>query len=310
MLFSCANSEIKINSDASADELLVEVNNNIQNSVKDIFNKDICLSYDFSNSYPNNLKTSEKNIYVGDGKSIFRFDYEGKLINKITLPNSLNGFIDFASYELEKTIFYATWNGKITCFDEKGQIIYNTGSGDLVRIDNKGNAYTIYQEYDKKKDKVVNTIKIIDLKGNSTNYITKSDLGCLNFEVINNSIMLHASDGRFYILPLDSNYEENSYPIHGLNDERVWFLGMSGENYLFRTFEYQGRKDMIHYYDLKFNPIKIEPLNFSFNEIVSEQRNDNDFLMDNPTAIMYASHDRNIYFLRNTNKGSCISKLK
>lgn len=311
MLFSCTLSERKSNSFVSEKEQPVELNENIQHTTKDSLNMNngIYLNYDFSKSYPNNLRVTEKNIYVGDGKFIYRFDYKGSLLNKISLPNSLDGFIDFAPYELDKTIFYATWNGKITCFDEKGQIIYISGSGDFVKIDSKGIAYSIYQEYDKEKDKILNKIKIIDPKGNSTNYTTNYDLGCLNFEVINNSIMLHSSDNRFYILPLDRNLEEKSYNLKGLNDERVWFLGMSGNNYIFRTFEFEGRKDKINVYDLYFNHKRSELLNFSFDEIVFEQRKDEDFLMDNPTATMYAAYNNNIYFLRNTTKGSYIMLL-
>lgn len=309
MLFSCANCETKNYSVVSEKDQLIEVNENVQHTTKDSLNRGVCLNYDFSKSYPNNLKMTEKNIYVGNGKFIYRFDYKGNFLNKISLPSSLSGFIDFAPYELDKTIFYTTWNGKITCFDEKGQIIYNTGSGDLVRIDTKGNAYTIYQEYDKEKDRVINKIKIIDIKGNSTDYKSNNDLGCLNFEIVNNSIMLHASDGRFYVLPLNTDIEEKAYILKGLGDERIWFLGISNNNYLFRTIEFESRRDKISYYDLNLNHKKSEPLNFSFDEIVSEQRKDEDFLMDNPTAIIYTTHNNSIYFLRNTKKGSCIMQL-
>lgn len=273
--------------------------------------KQIGLNYLFSRNYPYSLKLTRKGIYLGDGDFIYQFDFNGQLLAKINLPNKLISYLDFNVFEQQNdTYFYVIWNGELSCFDTNMKIVYQvSGCGDIVRIDNNGVAYSNPQVYNKEKNQVVNKIKVIQRSGLSSEYPTNKDLACLNLEIIDSNIMLHASDGKFHILPTDPYRADQSIELKGL-EERVWFLGKLDSYYIFRTFDFENKRDVIHFYDSGLNLFETQILDEPLKDVVKEQLEDEDFLMDNPSATIYAYTNNRIYYLRNTNKGTFISELK
>lgn len=271
----------------------------------------ICLKYDFMGNYPTSMKVTLKNLYVASGTFIYQFNFDGEFMNKFKLPKELEGFVDFNVYESKGALLlFAIWNNNLYCFGINSQIIYvASGVNDFVRLDRFGVAYSNYQEYNTENNQVINKIKVIKQNGAIENFSPVKNLPTLNIEVIDDIILFHASDGKFYMFPLFSDKKECEKKLSSL-DGQVWFLGKVRNYYVFKTFDFENKKDVIHFFDSKFDLIKSEILNLSFEDVVKEQRENGDFLMDTPSGVMYAYNNENIYYMRNTKKGTCIYKLK
>jgi len=277
--------------------------------INDKLQSQIYINYAFSDLYPTSTKITSKGIYLGNGKNIFMFTFTGELVKKINLPTSVESFLDFAVLDNNTTpVFYVNRNGNLVCFTEEGKILFKTTAGDLLKTDDQGNVYSNYQIYDEEKDKVMNRIKITDKKGTTSDYQSSMDLGCLNFELIDGYIMLHTPDGQFSMLPLNTSKGIQSNTLSEM-DGRVWFLGATDSFFIFRTYDYTAQKDRIFFYDKKLKLCENRLLPFHPDEIVKEQRKNEDLLSENPTATFYTYYKGRIFYLRNTTKGSVITEL-
>lgn len=275
----------------------------------------IKFKYDFGKNYPTIIKMDSHGwIYLGDGEAIFKFDKTGNLNKKIIVSKevlSQSKFIDFTVTDegVVGNKFYLNIDNKIIGIDSNSNVIFNSEGGVLLRL-NKDNFYTDFQSYDKVNDVTLNRIRVLNKIGGNYFYPIKADLGGSNFEIIDDNIMLFSSENILYILPTDTTKVVIRKKINIPEDDRTWFLGKTDGLYAFRKNNFKEKVDIIYIFDNAFNLIKTSKVNVSYAEIAEGFRNNDDYLLDFPSGnIYYYSSNENIYYLRNTDKGTFLYDL-
>jgi hypothetical protein len=269
------------------------------------------LKYKFEKHYPISLKISNDKIFVATSKCIYVFSSKGAFFKKINIPKSIPGVVDFAVYESpNETLFYVLCSGTVFCFNQNAEVLYSNNAKALsLKIDKLGNVYYISQKYEQKIDSVFNILSYIDKKGASKIVYPNYDLGTFDFEIVDSSIMFINSSSIFVGKSTSTGKEIANKSIDGLK-ERVWFQGKVENYYIFREFDYQKKVDHIIIYDSNFKLHFDYVLNYSNKNLVKEQRFDSDFLFDYPSGNIFCFDGKNVYYLRNTTKGSFVSLIR
>ena len=266
----------------------------------------VSLHYNFKEKLPDVFNVIDSSIYVSNGEAILKFDINGALEYELKIPDSLRDGWLISDFCLSKQGYYLSIGRKLISISKKGDVFFSKKDGGYL-----------LREYNnlliRNKD-ITDEILIQSNDGkNAYIYPRVKNLTPLNFEVINDKIMLYSNDDYFYKLPLDTTKSAEKYELPMLpKEERVWFLGITNNSYLFKCYDAEIEKDILYTYDEHLNFIKkiIVPLDFKDITTKFTSNSENNYLLEHPSGIIYHYNGEIMYLMRNTKSGVVISKIK
>jgi hypothetical protein len=278
-------------------------------------NTDINVKYKFS-SNPWAFKVSpDGEFYISDNNEIICFNKKGELLSAIRL-DSLNTDITpiFDFIPINQNSFIISSRGKVFKWENGLINILDNKNNESIKLDKCGTIFSTYHKYKTEENLTYNGFRIIN-RNKVLNYPENYSYDNLNFEIINEKILFYTSDNYLFKLPIDTSKEivkEQIPLLKGLND-RIWFLGVVNDHYVFKYNDYKNNKqDVIYYFtdNLKFS--KKLYIDFNDKDRALSLNNDQEMNYENPSGLLYAFDNKAavIYVLKNTNEGLFINNLE